>query len=164
MRWDGIDLPTAAHAAARVGYPIVSHPAADCDPIGRFLSVSLETERRQTDATERPVIGDRANRSGERVSGERVGQARALWHANGQRTAATVDRCICADAIRGDAARADNKRMHGIDAMGYGANDTRARRTRNAWPVNQSGPVAMGTTAGAMVGGPRWGAVPPWRC
>ena len=129
-----------------------------------FLSVSLETERRQTDATEAPVIGDRANRSGERVSGERVGQARALWHANGQRTAATVDRCICADAIRGDAARADNKRMHGIDAMGYGANDTRARRTRNAWPVNQSGPVAMGTTAGAMVGGPRWGAVPPWRC
>jgi hypothetical protein len=44
--------------------------------------------------------------------------------------------------------------MHGIDAMGYGANDTRARGIGSAQPVWQSGPVAMGTTAGAMVGGP----------
>jgi len=44
--------------------------------------------------------------------------------------------------------------------MGYGAKDTRARRTGSAWPVWQSGRLANGTTAGAMVGGPITG----WRC
>ena len=132
MRWDGINSPTAAHAAARVGYPILSHFAADCDPIGRFLSVSLETKRRQGDATKRPIIGGRAYRSGKGIGGERVGQARALRHVNSERTAATVDRRIGADAIGGDTARADNKGMHGINAMGYGANDTRARSTGSA--------------------------------
>ena len=97
-----------------------------------FLSVSLETKRRQGDATKRPIIGDRAYRSGKGIGGERVGQARALWHVNSERTAATVDRRIGADAIGGDMARADNKGMHGINAMGYGANDTRARSTGSA--------------------------------
>jgi hypothetical protein len=54
-RWNGIDSPTAAHAAARVGLPILptrrSMVQAAYPKLKYFLTVGLKAKRRRMHAT-----------------------------------------------------------------------------------------------------------------